>query len=120
QRDIKGANKLLLPKLIAPEALVARTTDITRRYYDFANVEVVSCEPGILVTAISQIPEMLVPWFKVVGKAALTAFMHLAGAENIKVVYSPNKPDGETGGVPLVKFTVKRTWTRKDLPAGSP
>ena len=113
-RDMKGANKLLASKMITPEALAARTTDITRRYNDFAKLEVVQCVPGMLVTAVSQLPDILVPWFKVVGKAALSAFMHYAGAENIKVTYSPSKPDGENVGVQLVKFTCKRTWTRKD------
>jgi len=112
QHDLKGVHKLLAAKLITPEALVARTTDITKRYYDFANVEVVSCTPGVLVTTVSRLPEVLVPWFKVVPKVALTVLMQHAGAENIKVAYGPSKPDGDVDGIPIVKISARRTWTQ--------
>jgi hypothetical protein len=117
QKDLHGANKLLAAKLITPEAMVARSADIRRRYYDFCDLEVVSCAPGVLVTAVSRLPEILVPWFKVVPRAAQNALMCFAGAENNHVTYSPCKPDGETHGVPLVKLTARRTWTHKETPA---
>src|SRR5262249_14398392 len=55
QRDVRGVNRLLM-KFVSPEAVVARSSGVFERYYNFGKVTVVESQPGGMVTEISKMP----------------------------------------------------------------
>jgi len=112
RRDAKGINKLLM-KVVSIETMVARTVPLFNRYYELGTLELLSSERGSMETAISGLPELLVPWFKSTVRASFTTLLEIAGARNIDVTYSPPEPFGITAGIPTVRFRTKRVWTRR-------
>jgi hypothetical protein len=110
-RDARGIYRLLL-LLATPEAVARRLGAAYGRYFDFTTVEVLSVEPGQALIDVRGQPAILLPWYKVSVTAAAQAILALAGARNLHASFTTPAPDGMRGGMPLVKFRVKRTWSR--------
>ncbi len=110
-RDARGVYKLLL-LLATPEAVARRMGAAFSRYFDFTTVEVLSVTTGEVVSAVRALPSLLLPWYRASVDAGARTILAMAGARNLEAEYSPPEADGARSGVPLVRFQVRRTWSR--------
>jgi hypothetical protein len=111
ERDVRGVHRLLL-MLASPETVAQRLGSAFARYFDFANVSVKASGTGYSEVIVEGLPRILVPWYRCSVHAAGERILGLAGARDLRAEYSPLAVCGEKAGVPLVRFEVRRTWTR--------
>jgi hypothetical protein len=111
ERDVRGIHRLLL-MLASPEKVAERLGVAFARYFDFATVEVSKVATGMSDVVVRGLPAIVLPWYKVSVHAAAQSILSLAGARNFEATYSTIEAAGHKAGIPLINFTVHRTWTR--------
>lgn len=109
ERDVHGIYRVLL-KVSSPEAVGKRLPNAYARYFDFGRVETLSLSRTASEVLVSGLPTILLDWYKVSVGAAAVAMLELAGARGVTSHYLVPEPDGSKGGVPTVRFRVRRTW----------
>src|SRR5262249_45249859 len=110
-RDVAGIYRLLL-KLSSPEAVAARFGVIFARYFAFATASVDCVGPGFAEMTVARVPQILVGWYRHAVVSAGDRILELAGARDLRVGFSVSEPCGHAIGLPLVRFRVRRTWSR--------
>src|SRR5215510_9420602 len=90
-RDMRGIYKSLL-SAATPDQLMGRISMAFDRYFDFATVEVESSQPGEVITRVRGLPEIFVPWYKVVAHVGAETVLWAAGARDLRVEVSAPEP----------------------------
>jgi len=111
KRDIRTVHRLLL-LIASPETVAPRMGVAFGRYFDFGAIELVGVQRGVLELDVRALPAALNAWYRVSVHSAADAILSTAGAKDVQSWYTPPEPDGKKHGVTLVRFGVRRTWTK--------
>jgi hypothetical protein len=109
RRDAVGVYKLLL-KFTSPEALLERSTNTARQYFDFVLSEYEKLGPSHYRLRHSGIPAIALHVYESITEGFVDAGLAMAGAKDIRQHWEKPIPMGTAHGVPIVQLVRDIRW----------
>ncbi len=103
-QDIHGVYKLIL-KIASPETVALRVPRAVGKYFDFGKTDAHAVSPGVVRMSQTGLPQVMVPWFIIVGETFLQVALEVAGATGIQIRRRPFESAGEAHGMPLTNVS---------------
>lgn len=111
ERDLSGIYKVLL-RFTSPEAAMKRMPRVTDQYFEFLRTEVEVPEPGVAISTIHGMPDIVGPFYRIYVGAFVHRLIELAGGRNPVAIWEQPAPAGFKAGIQLVRMRVRTMWKK--------
>lgn len=109
RREFLGVYKLFL-KMLRPATIAQWVPRLGAQYYDFGSVSLVESTPKSVVFRMSGMPAEFADWLQWGANEYVRVALELNGCSGIQLNNEALSPDGDKGGVPLVRRDVIVRW----------